>query len=129
MKCWSQLHSLTNSLKMKRVITLILLLSLIVSLTAITVYATTNTDVAGTAKSAFDTYMKPQIMDAVNGVVFPVIDVILGIFFIVRLVMAGVTYRNNPGGTFAWHVPAILFCGLVISITAPLWAWKMIGWK
>jgi len=29
---------------------------------------------------------------------------------------------------FEWHIPAIIFCSLVVSLTAPLWIWNIIGW-
>lgn len=100
-----------------------------VSLFTTTAYASTaGNNVSKAAEDAFNTYMKPQIMDVVNNIVFVIIDAVLGVFAIVKLVMAGVSYRKN-GGEFEWHVPAILLAGLVVSLTAPLWMWKMFGWK
>ena len=115
------------SAKVIKVLTLVAIITILCSLFTVTTFAT-STDVAGTVQSAFATYVKPQIMKAVNGVVMPIIDAILSVIFIVFIVMAGVNYKKHSGGDFEWHVPAILFAGLVVALTAPLWMWKMIGW-
>ena len=115
------------SAKVTKVLTLLAIITILSSLFTVTAFAT-STDVAGTVTTAFGTYMKPQIMKAVNGIVMPIIDAVLAIFFIVKIVMAGVNYKHNAGGDFEWHIPAILFAGLVISLSAPLWMWKIIGW-
>ena len=102
---------------------------ILVSLFTATAYASTaGGNVSKAVDNAFNTYMKPQIMEIVNNVIFIVIDAVLGVFFIVKLVMAGISYHKN-GGQFEWHVPAILLAGLVVSLSAPLWIWSMIGWK
>jgi hypothetical protein len=117
------------STKTKRVLISLSMLAILFSLSSVTAYATAaNSDVAGTMQTAFGTYMKPQIIKAVNGIIMPIIDAVIAIFFIIKIVMAGVNYRSNSGGNFEWHVPAILFAGLVISLTAPLWIWGIIGW-
>lgn len=117
------------SAKTKRILTLLVVLSLITCLFAVTAYATTtNNDVAGGVQSAFNTYMKPQIKKAVNGVGFPVIDAIVAIIFIFKTIFAIVNYRRNTGAEFEWHAPALLFCALVIAATGPLWVWGLIGW-
>jgi hypothetical protein len=122
-------HKFWNSAKLKRILALLAELTILCSLLAVTAYATTtNNDVAGTVQTAFGTYVKPQIMKAVNGVVMPIIDAILSVLFVVFIVMAGVNYKKHSGGDFEWHVPAALFAGLIVSLTAPLWMWSMIGW-
>lgn len=105
-------------------ITLVLLL-FIPLLTCIPAYA--SGDVAKAVTGAMDDYMKPQIMDIVNKVVFPLIDVGLAVAFVVKIILSGIHYRKN-GGDFEWTVPAILFLGLVVSLSAPSWIWTMLGW-
>jgi hypothetical protein len=128
------MNQLTNkfqiSTKTKRIIILTAMLTVVCSIFTVTAFAaTTNTDVGGNLQSAFQTYLQPQIIKIVNGVVLPIIDVVLAVYFLVKIVMAGVNYKKNPGGEFEWHVPAILFAGLVIALTASLWMWGIIGWK
>lgn len=86
----------------------------------------TDTDVAGVVTSAYSTYIQPQIKSLVNGVVFPLIDIILVVSVIVRLCMSIYSYRHN-GNQFEWHILLGLFCGLIVSLTAPLWIWKIIN--
>ncbi len=121
-------NSIAEPAKVKKFLVLLIALSLLFSLMAVTVYATaTNNDVAGTMQNAFDTYVQPQIVKAVNHVVLPIIDGVLIISLVVTLVLAGINYKHNPGGHFEWHIPAILFAGLVVCITAPLWMWTILG--
>ncbi len=102
---------------------------LFVSLFTATAYASTaGGNVSKAVDNAFNTYMKPQIMEIVNNVILIVVDAILAVIFIIKLVLSGMSYHKN-GGQFEWHVPAILLAGLVVSLSAPLWIWSMIGWK
>ena len=94
---------------------------------SITAYASSSTNVSNAVNNAFNSYMKPQIKDVVNKTILPAIDAVLAVFFIIKIVTAGVNFHRN-GGQFEWHVPAILFAGLIVSLTAPLWMWTMIGW-
>ena len=66
-----------------------------------------------------------QIKQVVNNVVFPVIDLILAVFFFAKLGMAYFDYRKH--GQFEWTAPAILFACLVFTLTAPLYVWTIIG--
>jgi len=66
-----------------------------------------------------------QIKQVVNNVVFPVIDLILAVFFFAKLGMAYFDYRKH--GMFEWTAPAILFACLVFTMTAPLYIWKVVG--
>ena len=66
-----------------------------------------------------------QIKSVVNKVVFPAIDMILAIFFFVKLGTAYFDYRKT--GQFEWTAPAILFACLVFTLTAPLYIWSIIG--
>jgi hypothetical protein len=104
-------------------------LTILLSIFALTALATTTkNDVAGAAQDSFETYLKPQIIKAVNEILLPIVDGILAILFIIKIATAGMNYRNGLGEGFGWHVPAILFIGLVVSLTAPLWLWVIIGW-
>lgn len=66
-----------------------------------------------------------QIKAVVNTVVFPAIDLILAVFFFGKIATAYMDYRKH--GQFEWTAPAILFAGLVFSLTAPLYLWNIIG--
>ena len=66
-----------------------------------------------------------QIKTVVNNVVFPAIDMILAIFFFVKLGTEYFDYRKT--GQFEWTAPAILFACLVFTLTAPLYIWDIVG--
>ena len=66
-----------------------------------------------------------QIKSVVNNVVFPALDMILVIFFFVKLGSAYFDYRQ--GNRFDWAPPAILFVCLVFTLTAPTYIWTIIG--
>lgn len=66
-----------------------------------------------------------EIKAVVNGVVFPAMDVILGILFFVKLAMCYMEYRKR--NQFDFTGPAILFASLVFCLTAPLYLWEIIG--
>lgn len=80
-------------------------------------------DVSGAIQSAW-TDAQEQIKSVVNYVVFPVIDTVLAIFFFVKLGTAYFDYRKQ--GQFEWAAPAILFCCLCFTLTAPLYIWNII---
>lgn len=65
-----------------------------------------------------------QIKNVVNNVVFPVIDLILAVFFFVKLGMAYFDYRKQ--GQFDWTAPAILFACLCFTLTAPNYIWSIL---
>ena len=62
---------------------------------------------------------------SVDNVVFPVIDLILAVCFFAKLGLAYFDYRKS--GHFEWTAPAILFACLVLTLTAPLYVWGIIG--
>lgn len=90
----------------------------------ITAYASPTGDVAGAIEDTWDDASK-QIKRVVNNVVFPAVDLILAVFFFVKLGMAYFDYRKH--GQFEWAGPAILFACLVFTLTAPLYIWKILG--
>ena len=81
-------------------------------------------DVAGAIEGTWDTASE-QIKQVVDNVVFPVIDLILAVFFFAKLGLAYFDYRKS--GHFEWTAPAILFACLVFTLTAPMYVWGIIG--
>lgn len=81
-------------------------------------------DVAGAIKDTWTT-ASAQIKTVVNTVVFPAIDLILAVFFFVKLGTSYFDYRKH--GQFEWAAPAILFACLVFTLTAPLYVWRILG--
>lgn len=80
-------------------------------------------DVSGAIEGAW-TSAKGQIKSVVNNVVFPVIDLILAVFFFVKLGTAYFDYRKQ--GQFEWTAPAILFACLCFTLTAPNYIWTIL---
>lgn len=66
-----------------------------------------------------------QLKTIVNDVVFPAIDMILAIFFFVKLGTTYFDYRKH--GQFEWAPPAILLACLIFTLTAPTYIWSIIG--
>jgi len=81
-------------------------------------------DVAGAVQSTWTT-ARGQIKDIVNNVVFPVLTLILAVFFFIKLGSAYFDYRRNA--QFEWTAPAILFGCLIFVITAPTYLWDILG--
>ena len=86
--------------------------------------ATGTGDVAGAVEETWQA-AATQIKSVVNKVVFPAIDMILAVFFFVKLGTAYFDYRKS--GQFEWTAPAILFACLVFTMTAPMYIWTIIG--
>ena len=81
-------------------------------------------DVAGAIENTWKT-ASGQIKQVVNNVVFPIIDLILAVFFFAKLGLSYFDYRKS--GHFEWTAPAILFACLVFTLTAPLYVWTIIN--
>ena len=103
---------------------IMLMLSITALLCCLAAFAAGSGDVAGAVESTW-TAASGQIKSVVNKVVFPAIDMILAIFFFVKLGTAYFDYRKT--GQFEWTAPAILFACLVFTLTAPLYIWSIIG--
>ena len=73
----------------------------------------------------YGTDASAQIKTVVNNVVFPVIDLVLAVFFFAKLGMAYFDYRKH--GQFEWTAPAILFACLIFTLTAPTYVWTILG--
>lgn len=80
-------------------------------------------DVSGAIESAWNS-AESQIRSVVNNVVFPVIDLVLAVFFFVKLGTAYFDYRKQ--GQFEWTAPAILFACLCFTLTAPNYIWSIL---
>lgn len=99
---------------------LVMALCMTFGMTAFAASADVASAVEGTWKDA-----SGQIKKVVNNVVFPCIDLILGVFFFGKLGMAYFDYRKH--GQFEWAGPAILFACLIFTLTAPTYLWKILG--
>ena len=110
---------------MKRILTMMLLLVVMVTMLAVPVFATGNTgNVSGAIQNTWEA-AKGQVQDIVNNVVFPVIDMILAILLFVKIATCYMDYRQH--GKFEFTAPAILFACLLFSLTAPSYIWSILG--
>ena len=66
-----------------------------------------------------------QLKTNVNNVGFPALDMILAVFFFVKLGSAYFDYRQR--GQFEWAGPAILLACLIFTLTAPSYIWSIVG--
>ena len=66
-----------------------------------------------------------QIKDVTNKVIFPAVSLILAIMFFVKLAVSYFDFKRH--GQFEFAGPAILFFGLIFSLTAPLYVWQILG--
>ena len=81
-------------------------------------------DVSGAIESTWSA-AAGRLKTIVNNVVFPAIDMILAIFFFVKLGTTYFDYRKH--GQFEWAPPAILLACLIFTLTAPTYIWSIIG--
>lgn len=104
----------------------VLAMSILVMLTvfSITCCAAGVGDVAGAVEETW-TKAQTQIKAIVDRVVFPVLDLVLAVFFFIKIGTSYFDYRKN--GQFEWTAPAILFGRLIFTLTCPLYIWKVLG--
>jgi hypothetical protein len=86
-------------MKMKRILTVLCVVVLLVCMFSVTAYAAGSGDVAGAVEGTWKTASQ-QIKTVVNSVVFPAIDLILAVFFFAKLGTAYFDYRKH--GQFEW---------------------------
>lgn len=110
--------------KYKKILCGFVMVFLLSALFSTTAFAAGTGDVAGAIESTW-TDASDQIKAVVNNVVFPVIDLILAVFFFAKLGMAYFDYRKH--GQFEWTAPAILFACLIFILTAPTYVWSILG--
>ena len=84
---------------------------------------TARADVAGAMTSTWSTAQGKR-QTVVNNVVFPEIDGILAVLLVVKIVAAYLDYRKH--GQLEWTPIAIIFGGLLFSLTAPMYVWSII---
>ena len=109
--------------KTTRIIFMVILMIAAMSVMSISAFADGGNvagAIEGTWKSA-----SGQIKQVVNNVVFPIIDVILSVFFFAKLALSYFDYRKS--GHFEWAAPAILFACLVFTLTAPMYIWQIVN--
>ena len=109
-------------MKMKRILTIVGIVMVMALLFTVTAFAAG--DVASAVESTWTT-ARTQIKTVVNNVVFPVLDLILAVFFFIKLGSSYFEYRKS--GQFEWAGPAILFACLVFTLTAPTYLWSILG--
>ena len=110
-------------MKIKRILSLLAVI-LVLAVITVPVFAAGTGDVSGAVESTWTT-ARTQIKSVVNNVVFPVLDLILAVFFFVKLGSAYFDYRKS--GQFEWTAPAILFGCLIFVLTAPTYLWGILG--
>jgi len=66
-----------------------------------------------------------EVRTVVDGVVFPVLNLVLAVFFFVKLGSSYFEYRKH--GHFEITGPAILFACLLFTLTAPTYLWTILG--
>ena len=110
--------------KFKRIVTTFLVVLILATVFIPTTSAASTGDVSGAIQGTWND-ARGQIQSVVNNVVFPVINLILAVFFFVKIGMAYFDYRKT--GQFEWAAPAILFACLVFTLTAPLYIWGILG--
>lgn len=104
----------------------VLAMSILVLLTVFSIMccAAGTGDVAGAVEETW-AKAQTQIKAIVDRVVFPVLDLVLAVFFFIKIGTAYFDYRKN--GQFEWTAPAILFGCLIFTLTCPLYIWKVLG--
>ena len=111
----------SNKFKILKLFIGIAVVLLMLGISAVPVFA--SGDVSSAIESTWNS-AQTQIKNVVNNVVFPAVDMILAILFFVKLATAYMDYRKH--GQFEFTAPAILFCCLVFSLTAPLYIWTVL---
>ena len=107
----------------KKVFTLILAVILMTAMATVA-FATGNGNVAGVIEQTWKSAAQ-QIKTVVNSVLFPALDMILLILLFVKIGGLYLDYRKH--GQLEWTPAAILFAGLIFSITAPSYIWTILG--
>ena len=89
----------------------------------VAIQASAAGDVSGAFTNTWNS-AKAQIQTIVNNVVFPVLDVILVVLLFVKIGGLYLEYRKH--GQLEWTPIAIIFGGLLFSLTAPMYIWNVI---
>ena len=110
-------------MKNKKLISLVCLLSLAAAC-AVPVLAAPTGNVSGVIEQTWSS-AAAQIKTVVNNVVFPALDMILAILLFVKIGGLYMDYRKH--GQLERTPAAILFAGLIFSLTAPSFIWTILG--
>lgn len=97
---------------------------LLTNLFVLTAFASNTGNVAGAIEGSWKS-ASSQIKTVVNNVVFPAIDLVLAVLFFVKVGTSYMDYRKH--GQLEWAPAAILFAGLIFTMTAPLYVWQIVG--
>ena len=111
-------------MKTKKMLCAVVMVMMLAIMFTVPAFAAGTEDVAGPIEGTW-TDASAQIKTVVNNVVFPVIDLVLAVFFFAKLGMAYFDYRKH--GQFEWTAPAILFACLIFTLTAPTYVWTILG--
>jgi len=111
-------------MKTKKMLCAVVMVMMLAIMFTVPAFAAGTGDVAGAIEGTW-TDASAQIKTVVNNVVFPVIDLVLAVFFFAKLGMAYFDYRKH--GQFEWTAPAILFACLIFTLTAPTYVWTILG--
>ena len=109
---------------MKRIKILTAFVVAIILTAALTVPSLASGGVSGAIEATWQD-AAGQVKTIVNSVVFPAISLILVVLFFVKLATSYMDYRKH--GQFEFTGPAILFVGLILALTAPLYLWTILG--
>lgn len=107
----------------KKAISMLCALALMLTM-AVPAFAAPTGDVSGVIEQTWQSAAQ-QIKTVVNSVVFPALDMILVILLFVKIASAYMDYRKH--GQMEWAPVAILFAGLIFSLTAPTYIWTILG--
>lgn len=111
-------------MKTKKMLCAVVMVMMLAIMFTVPAFAAGTGDVACAIEGTW-TDASAQIKTVVNNVVFPVIDLVLAVFFFAKLGMAYFDYRKH--GQFEWTAPAILFACLIFTLTAPTYVWTILG--
>ena len=95
----------------------------VAAMLAMSVTAFAAGDVAGAVTSTWST-ARQQIVNIVDNVVFPCLDILLAILLFVKIGGAYLDYRKH--GQMEWTPIAIIFGGLIFTLTCPLYIWNIV---
>ena len=108
----------------KKSIRILLLALVVAALCVVPAFASSAGNVADAVEQTW-TDAAGQIKTVVNSVVFPALDMILVVLLFVKIASAYMDYRKH--GQMEWAPIAILFAGLIFSLTAPTYIWTILG--
>ena len=116
--------SFFKSRKYKKLTSILLTVLLLLTFCVTPALAAGKGDVAGAIEETWKEGLK-QVKAVCDKVIFPLLTLVLGVLFFVKLATAYFDFRKH--GQFEWLAPALLFAGLVVTIVAPKFIWGIVG--